>query len=128
VDELDEARQEFRKVDLPAIELADKLEITRVGPKGGPSITIDDVDELREFRNALVVKDIPPSGGMNWAELEWFKDGKSLRKVWVFSDGEWGVERPGVSPTTGISPALADRIEEALKSSETVDEKPGTEP
>jgi hypothetical protein len=124
VDDLDEARQEFRKVDLPAIELADKLVIARVGPKGGPSITIDDPDELREFRNALAVKDIPPSGGMNWAELEWFKDGNSLRKVWVFSDGEWGVERPGVSPTTGISPGLVDRIENALSENQTTEQTP----
>jgi len=124
VDDQEEALNEFRKVDLPAIERADKLVITLSGPKGGQQAKIDDLDELREFRNALVVKKIPPSGGMNWAELEWFRDGTSLRKVWVFSDGEWGVTRPGISYTTGISPGIVGRIEKALKSSEA----PGATP
>jgi hypothetical protein len=107
-----DARALAEQSDLPAIATADRLLITEAS---GKAVTISTQAGLDGVRTALVVAHTPPSGGETWATLQWFKGETKVREVWVYGNGEWGVDRPGTSWTLGRSAALAVAITSLLK-------------
>ena len=102
-----------RAADLPAMAKADRAVIEAV--RGGKKVTVTD-KALDKLRAALVVKDTPPSGGKTAWTITFYRGEKVVRKVWVYSYGEWGVERPkGASWTLGTNAALAELIERLVQ-------------
>jgi hypothetical protein len=102
VGDQDAALGEAREVDLLLLKRSDKvvIEESRRGGKGR-RVTLDRAEDVKELRQALKVRSVPPSGGVTAATLSFYRGGHLLRKVWVFEGGEWGFERPGTSWTTG---------------------------
>ena len=99
-----------RTADLPAIEMADEAVIVEVAKRGGMKVTILD-KALTSVRKDLVLKDTPPTAGETTWTITFYRGAKVVRKVWVYSNGEWGVERPqGPHWTLGSNKALAEKI------------------
>jgi hypothetical protein len=110
------AIREAQKVDLPLLEKVDKVvieEAKRGG--GGKRITLDKADDIKELRQALKARGVPPSGGVTAATVSFYRGEGLLRKIWVFEGGEWGFERPGTSWTTGREGNLWKVIQKHLK-------------
>lgn len=70
---------------------------------------------LDAFRNSLKITDDPPSAGEANARLVFYRGGTLVRTVWVYPHGEWGVQRPGVSWTCGVSERLLGAIKAAAR-------------
>ncbi|MCX5663048.1 MAG: hypothetical protein NTW19_25475 [Planctomycetota bacterium] len=94
--------------DLPAVDSAEWAAIKSARPRAGEKQTIiAGAAGLKALRATLVVRDVPPSAGENWALVTWYREEKPIRTIWVFESGEWGFERPTTSHTVGKSPELA---------------------
>jgi hypothetical protein len=109
------AVREAREVDLPLLEKADRVVIEAARTAGGGKVTLDKADDLKQLRGALKTREVPPSGGITAATVEFYHGEKLLRKVWVFEGGEWGFDRPGTSWTTGRSADLWTAVRKRLK-------------
>ena len=100
-----EAIRLSREVDLPALAGADRVTIERDGDDG--SITSAVPSTVASYRDALTIKDVPPSGGERAATLTFARGDVPVREVWAYEDGEWGFVRPGTSWTVGRSEAAS---------------------
>lgn len=104
-----------RTADLPALEKADHAVIEEVAARGGKKVTVSD-NALKGLRQALVLKDTPPSAGKTAWTITFYRGEKAVRKVWVYPSGEWGVERPAAPHwTLGSNKALAEKIERIIQ-------------
>jgi hypothetical protein len=79
--------------DLPAVEKADRVVIQELWP-GKARITVTKATALKQLRAALVVAEVPPSAGESHYQLSFYLEKQLVREVWVYTDGEWGFERP----------------------------------
>lgn len=61
---------------------------------------------IRPFLRSLHPGEDPTQGGELAAMLRFYRGDALLRKVWVREGGEWGIERPRASWTTGADPEL----------------------
>ena len=108
------------KDDLPAIAMADRIEIDldpaaqKQGMKKSVSVTAR--EDLNKIREMLKVEEVAPSAGEMAFTLRFMKDDKLLRQVWVYPNGEWGVVRMG-SPSwaQGLNKDLPQVLEDFLK-------------
>ena len=106
-----EALRLARRVDLPALETADRVAIA----VGARRIVVDRPETLKELRTALKPSPVPPSAGETVYTLSFRRGATPIRTVWVFASGEWGFERPeGPSWTIGREPALARLLGRAV--------------
>jgi hypothetical protein len=102
------ARHAARELDLPALDLTDRVTIEPAGKSD--RIILTTPESIAEMKRALKPTDVPPSGGLKAATLTFSRGDDILRKVWVYEGGEWGFERPGTSWTVGSSPELWAQI------------------
>lgn len=109
-----EALRLAREQDLPAIRQADRLVIKMASWAGSKQVVVRNPPWLAKINSALVLRQVSPSGGENWAALTWYKGDKEIRAAWVFNYGEWGFERPSTDWTLGRNQALVKVIREAL--------------
>jgi hypothetical protein len=98
------ARGAARELDLPALDLTDRVTIEPADK--GDRIILTTPESIAELKRALKPTDVPPSGGIKAATITFSRGDDVLRKVWVYEGGEWGFERPGTSWTIGASPDL----------------------
>lgn len=113
--------------DLPAIAKADRVVIAqhfadeasadRASANGAfvdeaRETTVKDKDALKRIREALVVKQVEPSGGETMYTLTFYRGDEVVREVWVYPYGEWGITRPkSASWTLGENEKLGEVLE-----------------
>ena len=110
----DDAIQQAKNADLPALKAADRVVIAESPAPTGKSIEITDAAGIRRLVDALKPTKAPPSGGMEAVTIRFYEGPTLLREVWVYGDGEWGFRRPGTSWTTGRSDDLIGLIRREL--------------
>ena len=109
-----EAIREARKVDLPLLEMADKV-VIKATDGSGRVATLVKANDVKEVRQTLKISAAPPSAGEQAATVSFFRGKSSLRQVWVYEGGEWGFDRPGTHWTTGSEANLWTVIQKHLK-------------
>ena len=106
-----EALKLAQKEDLPAIALADRAVIELEGKRATVSGAA-----LKKLIALLTVAVVPPSAGEAVATVAFFRKDALLRSIWVYPDGEWGVQRPKPPHwTLGKNAALVPALKEMLK-------------
>jgi hypothetical protein len=117
----DDALQQAKDADLPALKTADRAEVAESPePIGtGKSVEITDATRIRRLVDALKPTKAPPSGGMVAVTIRFYQGHTLLREVWVYGDGEWGFRRPGTSWTTGRSDDLIGSVRQELAGDRT---------
>jgi hypothetical protein len=98
------ARRAARDIDLPALDLTDRVTIEPANK--GDRVILTTPQSIAELKRSLTISDVPPSAGLKAATITFSRGDDVLRKVWVYEGGEWGFERPGTSWTIGASPDL----------------------
>jgi len=107
----EEALDLARRVDLPALEKADKVLIKA----GDRQAVVTKTDLLEALRRELKPRTVEPGSSETSYELTFFRGKDKVREVWVHASGEWGFERPkGPSWTIGHEPALVREIKRHL--------------
>jgi hypothetical protein len=103
-DTQESARTSARDVDLPLLRTADRAVLTWRSGETGERRGAD----LAALVAALAITDARPSGGVNHVVIAFYRGDNLLREIWVFGDGEWGIQRTGATSwTLGLSDQLA---------------------
>jgi predicted small lipoprotein YifL len=112
----DDALQQAKNADLPALKVADRALVSEVAPPIGTAISVEitNADQVSRLLDALMPTKVPPSSGKEAMTVHFYQGPTLLREVWVFQDGEWGFRRPGTSWTIGRSDELVRLIRQEL--------------
>lgn len=114
VNSAEQAAREANDVDLPLLKSATRAVLEEMKPRGA-RVTLDKAADLEQLRQALKPSDAPPSAGEIEVRISFYRGDELLRKAWVYRDGEWGFERPGVGWVTGREDRLWRVIQSHLK-------------
>jgi hypothetical protein len=112
----DDALQQAKDADLPALKAADRAVVSEVPPPMGTGkwVEITDTARIRRLVDVLKPTKAPPSAGEQEMTVRFYQGPTLLREVWVYGNGEWGFRRPGTSWTTGLSEELVRLIRQEL--------------
>ena len=109
------------KVDIPSLAYANRVEIMELLPGTSsflPPITINQLDAMKELRQALKPGDVsePKEGvGTTRYALVFYRDHELVRSIWIFQNGEWGFNSRRVSWTIGTERSVLETVERQLK-------------
>jgi hypothetical protein len=78
--------------DLASLEKADYANIKRFREEFANVLVIEPT-ELKQLREALLVKAVPPSAGEQLYKVTFWRGERAVRGIWVYDHGEWGFTR-----------------------------------
>jgi hypothetical protein len=114
----DEAIRLAKESDLPSLEKAEYANIKRLR-EDLANVLVADPAELKQLREALLVKAVPPSAGEQLYQVTLFQGERAVRGIWVYDYGEWGfTRRTGPHWTVGVNPDLPKLLDGLIKKHE----------